>query len=159
MSQPHRIVMLAFPDCQMLDVTGPLQMLAGVNDELRRQAYELVIAAPRRGPFKTSSGITLVADLAIADVRATRLRSSDTVIAAGGEKGLPRALEKGEIVALIKAADRRGCRIVSVCSGAFFLAAAGVLDGRRAATHWRARPRPPPFSPHLPVCPTAPSHP
>jgi hypothetical protein len=59
MSKPQRILMLAFPDCQMLDVTGPLQMFAGVNDELGRQAYELVIAAPTRGPFKTSSGITI----------------------------------------------------------------------------------------------------
>jgi hypothetical protein len=49
--------MLAFPDC-----TGPLQMFGGVNDEPGRQAYELVIAAPKRGPFKTSSGIGLVAD-------------------------------------------------------------------------------------------------
>jgi len=72
--------MLAFPDCQMLDVTGPLQMFAGVNGELGRQACELVIAAPKRGPFKTSSGIGLVADLAIADVspgKVSRLRHID----------------------------------------------------------------------------------
>ena len=129
--------MLAFPDCQMLDVTGPLQMFAGVNDELGRQAYELVIAAPKRGPFKTSSGIGLVADLAIADVSPAKCRASDTLIAAGGDPGLCRALESGEIAVLIKAAGRRGARIVSVCTGAFFLAAAGLLDGRRAATHWR----------------------
>jgi transcriptional regulator GlxA family with amidase domain len=155
MSKPRRIVMLAFPDCQMLDVTGPLQMLAGVNDELRRQAYELVIAAPKRGAFKTSSGVSLVADLAMADVRAAKLGTSDTLIAAGGEKGLPRALESGEIAALIKAASRRGCRIVSVCSGAFFLAAAGVLDGRRAATHWRAVERLRQFRPQVDVDPEA----
>ena len=47
MSKPQRILMLAFPDCQLLDVTGPLQMLAGVNDELGRRAYELMIAAPK----------------------------------------------------------------------------------------------------------------
>jgi transcriptional regulator GlxA family with amidase domain len=136
MPRPHSILLLAFPDCQMLDVTGPLQMFAGVNDELDRQAYELVIAAPKRGPFKTSSGISLVADLAIADVPA-KCRASNTLIAAGGDPGLCRALESGEIASLIKAASRRGTRIVSVCSGTFFLAAAGLLDGRRAATHWR----------------------
>ena len=119
----------------MLD--GPLQMFAGVNDELGRQAYELVIAAPKRGPFQTSSGIGLVADLAIADVSPAKCRASDTLIAAGGDPGLCRALESGEIIALIKAARRRGARIVSVCTGTFFLAAAGLLDGRRAATHWR----------------------
>ena len=105
--------MLAFPDCQMLDVTGPLQMFAGVNDETGRQAYELVIAAPKRGPFKTSSGISLVADLAIADVSPAKCRASDTLIAAGGDPGLCRALESGEIAALLKAARRRGARIVS----------------------------------------------
>jgi len=119
----------------MLD--GPLQMFAGVNDELGRHAYELVIAAPKRGPFKTSSGIGLVADLAIADVSPAKCRVSDTLIAAGGDSGLCRALESGEIAALIKAARRRGARIVSVCTGTFFLAAAGLLDVRRSATHWR----------------------
>ena len=96
-----------------------------------------MIAAPKRGPFKTSSGIGLVADLAIADVASAKCRASDTLIAAGGDPGLCRALESGEIAALIKAARRRGARIVSVCTGTFFLAAAGLLDGRRAATHWR----------------------
>jgi transcriptional regulator GlxA family with amidase domain len=155
MSKPRRILMLAFPDCQMLDVTGPLQMFAGVNDELRRQAYELVIAAPKRGPFKTSSGISLVADLAIADVSPARLRTSDTLIAAGGDDGVRRALDSGEIAALIKAVSRRGSRIVSVCTGAFLLAAAGVLDGRRAATHWRAAERLRRFRPQVDVDPEA----
>jgi transcriptional regulator GlxA family with amidase domain len=107
--------MLAFPDCQMLDVTGPLRMFAGVNDELGRQAYELVIAAPKSGPFKTSSGIGLVADLAIADVSPAKCRASDTLIAAGGDPGLCRALESGEIAVLIKAAGAaRGTYCVSL---------------------------------------------
>jgi transcriptional regulator GlxA family with amidase domain len=155
MPSPHRILMLAFPDCQMLDVTGPLQMFAGVNDELGRQAYELVIAAPQRGPFKTSSGIGLVADLAIADVSPANCRASDTLIAAGGDPGLCRALESGEITALIQAARRRGARIVSVCTGTFFLAAAGLLDGRRAATHWRFVERLRQFRPQVDVDPEA----
>src|ERR1700739_3446378 len=116
MPRPHRILMLAFPDCQMLDVTGPLQMFAGVNDELGRQAYELVIAAPKRGPFQTSAGVRRVADLAIANVSPEKFRPSDTLIAVGGDPGLRRALESGEIAALIKAASRRGSRIVSGCT-------------------------------------------
>src|SRR6202047_1984699 len=155
MSKPQRILTLAFPDCQMLDVTGPLQMFAGVNDELGRQAYELVIAAPKRGPFKTSSGVSLVANLAIADLSPAKCRSSDTLIAAGGDPGLGRALESDEIAALIKAASRRGCRIVSVCTGTFFLAAAGLLDGRRAATHWRYVERLRRFRPEVDVDPEA----
>jgi hypothetical protein len=91
----------------MLDVTGPLQMFAGVNDELGRQAYELAIAAPKRVSFKTSSGIGLVADLAIADVSPAKCRASDTLIAAGGDPGLCRALESGEIISSRSAPSRR----------------------------------------------------
>jgi transcriptional regulator GlxA family with amidase domain len=139
----------------MLDVTGPLQMFAGVNDELGRQAYELVIAAPQRGPFKTSSGVGLIADLAIADVSSAKRGASDTLIAAGGDPGLPRALESGEITALLRAASRSGARIVSICTGTFFLAATGLLDGRRAATHWRYVERLRQFRPQVDVDPEA----
>ncbi len=154
-SPPRRVLMLAFADCQILDVTGPLQMFAGANDELHHRAYELVVAASQRGPFRTSSGVSLVADRAIGEVAAATLRATDTVIAAGGEPGLGTALENGEITALIRAASRRRARIVSVCSGAFFLAAAGVLDGRRAATHWRAADRLRRFRPQIEVDPEA----
>ena len=139
----------------MLDVTGPLQMFAGVNDELGRQAYELVIAAPKIGPLKTSSGVSLVADLAIADVSPAECSPADTLIVVGGDPGLRRALESDEISALIKAANRRGCRIVSVCTGTFFLAAAGLLDGRRAATHWCYVERLRRFRPEVEVDPEA----
>jgi transcriptional regulator GlxA family with amidase domain len=128
--------MLAFPNCQILDVVGPLQMFAGVNDELGRPAYELRIAAPDRGLFSTNSGMGLNADLAFADVIAEAFCCTDTVIAAGGDDGVRTQLASGEITSLVKAAHRDGARIVSVCTGAFFLAAAGILDGRRAATHW-----------------------
>ncbi len=138
MAKPHRILMLAFPDCQLLDVTGPMQMFAGANGELGRQAYRLSILAPERGPLRTSSGIRIVADQAIGDFPPAKLRDSDTVIAAGGSPGLQHALERGEIARFVQRADRSGARIVSVCSGALLLATAGVLDGRRAATHWSA---------------------
>lgn len=130
--------MLAFPDCQILDVVGPLQMFAGTNAVLGRPEYDIAIAAPERGPFATSSGMSLVAGLAFSDLGSDPFRPEDTVIAAGGDAGLRVALTSGQITALISRAGRDGARIVSVCSGAFFLAAAGVLDGRRAATHWRA---------------------
>jgi transcriptional regulator GlxA family with amidase domain len=134
----RRVLMLAFPGCQILDVSGPMQIFAGANAELGREAYQLLLLAPDQGAFKTSCGVSLVADLAIGGLAPATLRTSDTVIAAGGQSGLPRALEHGQIAGLIKKASRRGARIVSVCSGAFHLAAAGVLDGKRAATHWNA---------------------
>lgn len=137
MPQPCRILMLAFPNCQILDVVGPLQMFAGANDELGRPVYQLRIAAANRGPLSTNSGMCLNADLEFATLTAEPFRGTDTVIAAGGD-GTRAALADGVITGLIKTAERDGARIVSVCSGAFFLAAAGVLDGRRAATHWES---------------------
>ncbi len=138
MVRPHRILMLAFPGCQILDVVGPSQMFAGANDETATPAYDLKIVAPDSGPFPTSSGMKLVADLAFRDLESDLLGADDTVIAAGGDSGVRAALADGELTRLVRRANRDGARIVSVCSGAFFLAAAGVLDGRRAATHWRA---------------------
>ncbi len=145
--------MLAFPNCQILDVIGPLQMFAGANDELGRQAYELRIAAPTPGLFRTNSGMCLHADLAFADVAAEHFCCTDTVIAAGGDDGVRAQLASGEITALIAAARHEGARIVSVCTGAFFLAAAGILDGRRAATHWEAVERLRRFRPQIDVDP------
>jgi transcriptional regulator GlxA family with amidase domain len=95
----------------------------------------------------------LVADRAFADLRAQSFTRSDTVIAAGGDEGVRSALAGGALTALIRQAAREDARIVSVCTGAFFLAAAGVLDGKRAATHWSAVERLRRFRPAVDVDP------
>src|SRR5262249_49775398 len=59
MPAPHRVLLLAFPNGQLLDIAGPLQMFAGANAELSRQVYRIEIAAPQAGPFATSSGLRL----------------------------------------------------------------------------------------------------
>jgi transcriptional regulator GlxA family with amidase domain len=128
-----------------------MQMFAGANDEVGRPVYGLTLMASQDGPFRTSCGLSLVADMAIAAFDASKLRKSDTVIAAGGDPGVRIALEDGQITSLLQQANRRRARIVSVCSGAFLLAAAGVLDGRRAATHWRAVDRLRSFRPQVTV--------
>src|SRR4051794_33084260 len=136
MPAPHNLLLLAFPNGQLLDIAGPLQMFAGANDHLSRQFYRIEIAAPQAGPFATSSGIRLVADLEFAQVTNRRLARTDTLITVGGEPGMRRELARGSVTEIVSRAIGRVPRIVSVCTGTFFLAAAGALDGRRVATHW-----------------------
>jgi len=136
MRTPHKILLLGFPKGQLLDIAGPLQMFAGANDEMAQQVYRIEIAAPEAGPFATSSGVQLVADLAFAQVTNRRLARTDTLITVGGEPGMREELARGSVTGIVRRATGRVARIASVCSGTFFLAAAGALDGRRAATHW-----------------------
>jgi cyclohexyl-isocyanide hydratase len=136
MPAAHNILMLAFPNGQLLDIAGPLQMFAGANDALSRQVYRIEIAAPQAGPFPTSSGVRLVADVAFAQITNKRLARTHTLITVGGEPGMRQELARGSVTDIVSRAIDRVPRIASVCSGTFFLAAAGALDGRRVTTHW-----------------------
>lgn len=132
--RPRRIVMLAFEGAQLLDVTGPLQILAAVNDE-QPGAYEIVIAAREKGELKTSSGIRLVADASYVKPPKNFFANIDTLMVSGGE-GTEAATRDRELIAAIRAAAPKARRVASVCSGAFLLAIAGLLKNKRATTHW-----------------------
>jgi len=133
----RRIVLAAFPDAQVLDVTGPLEVFSTAS-RLRARAgfpgspaYEIELVARRSGRLRMSSGLELWASRALEAVRGP----IDTLMVAGGE-GTRAALEDGALVDWLRCAAARARRVASVCSGAFFLAEAGLLDGRRATTHW-----------------------
>ena len=127
--------MLAFRNAQILDVVGPLQILAGANDEREAgsAAYSLTLLAEKKGPLPTSGGLSLVADGAYAALPS----EIDTLIVAGGG-AVETALNDRQLLNALRTGAKRARRIVSICSGAFLLAAAGLLRNRRATTHWRS---------------------
>jgi transcriptional regulator GlxA family with amidase domain len=136
----RRIVLLVYPACQVLDLTGPHEVFAGANqilDGRRRDdpRYRLSVAAMEPGPVRTESGLTVVADHALADLT-TPL---DTLVVVGGD-GVHDARRRPALLAQIGRLAAGSRRVASVCTGSFALAAAGLLDGRSACTHWaRAR--------------------
>jgi transcriptional regulator GlxA family with amidase domain len=125
---------LAYPAVQLLDVTGPVQVFASANDLIAgaggARPYELRVVAEGGKGATASAGATLAAGpLSNSD------EPLDTLLVAGGE-GIEAAIENPVLVDWVRQRATQARRVASVCTGAFMLAAAGVLDGRRAATHW-----------------------
>lgn len=131
---PEKVVIVAFEGAQSLDVTGPAEVFAQAAREPGGRAYKVVVAA-RRARIRTSSGLTL----ATTPLDQLSCGRGDTLLVAGGnETGVRAAVADARLLDWI---GRRGAgtrRIGSVCSGAFVLAAAGMLDGHTVATHWSA---------------------
>jgi transcriptional regulator GlxA family with amidase domain len=132
MTKTRTVAMLALPGVQLLDVSGPLDVFAEANVQARREVYRLLLVASKGGEIRSSSGTRLMPDLVIG----TPFREPvHTLLVAG----CPNAAEMPAAPAVINwlrqvvpATQRYG----SVCSGAFYLATAGLLDGKRVTTHW-----------------------
>lgn len=131
-SQPRRVVLLAFPDVQILDVTGPSEVFA-IADRICSGAYSIELVTPGAGELQSSGSLRLVADRDIEHCTGP----IDTLLVAGG-LGVRAVMEDRPLLDWLAAAAARSRRVASVCTGAFLLAQAGLLDGRRATTHWSA---------------------
>ena len=130
-----RVLLIGYPGVQTLDVTGPAEAFAGANRQLGRVGYRVVVAAIGGGRQHTSCGLAIET----AALERLRPRPTDTVLVAGGEAPeIRRAAGDRALARWLVGAAPVVARLGSVCSGAFVLAAAGLLDGRRAATHWEA---------------------
>ncbi|WP_019357388.1 GlxA family transcriptional regulator [Streptomyces sp. AA1529] len=136
MSTSHRVVIAVFPDVDLLDVTGPAEVFALANRESGGRAdYRVRLAGPDAEPVATSAGVRLLADLTFAEVGA----SVDTLLVPGAvdlHPDGPVARVEERVVEWVRDTAPYARRIASVCVGAHVLAAAGLLDGRRATTHW-----------------------
>ncbi|MVO85197.1 helix-turn-helix domain-containing protein [Streptomyces sp. p1417] len=136
MPPPHRVVIAVFPDVDLLDVTGPAEVFALANRETAGRArYRVVLAGPAVGAVRTSAGVRLLTDVSFDDVG----DQVDTLLVPGavdmtGEG--PVARIDPDVVAWVKATAPHARRVASVCVGAHVLAAAGLLDGKTATTHW-----------------------
>lgn len=130
------VAILALPGVQLLDVSGPLDVFAQANAEAGRLVYDLRVIATRAGPVRSSSGVRLLPDAVAGSAESTGERI-DTLLVAGAPDAATAQLPP-RVREWLRTSAARSRRFGSVCTGAFALAASGLLNERRLTTHWAA---------------------
>lgn len=138
--RPHAVHILVFPRFQLLDAAGPAQVFASANDELARAgqapAYAITVNSVDGGVVTSTAGLSLDSQ----PLPAPAHLHDATLLVAGGH-GVVDAMRHATILEWLRTAEPPTRRCCSVCTGAFVLAASGLLDGRQVATHWDAAAR------------------
>jgi transcriptional regulator GlxA family with amidase domain len=125
---PKLVLMPVFDGIQSLDLTGPLEVFTGAARYVGNNHYEVRTASVGGVPIRSHSGLHITPDI---DLLAAP--KPHTIVVPGGHGT---RLPQPELIAWLRTNAKKATRVVSVCSGAFLLAEAGLLAGRRATTHW-----------------------
>jgi transcriptional regulator GlxA family with amidase domain len=129
-----KVWFLVVPGSELLDIAGPWEVFAHASDVLGRSAYELELVGPSGPRVQTRHGLVVSR---VRPLPKAGERLPDVVIVAGGSPFAPLPAAEARLASWLRRCSTRVPTVISICTGAFILAEAGVLNGRRATTHWQ----------------------